>query len=86
MNSRTVDWLQEKMSFLLEEISNLKRARSESQGANEGPKNKYVKRSQLEEKRIQEYEKAQAEREKKKKEVCYFHCILFDLFSYNSEF
>lgn len=56
------------MSFLLDEISNLKRARSESQGnANDGAK-KYVKRSHFEEKRIKEYEKVQAEREQIKKE------------------
>jgi pre-mRNA-splicing factor 18 len=53
------------MSFLLEEISNLKRSRSDSQSND--PTKKYVKRSHFEEKRVQEYEKAQSERDLKRK-------------------
>jgi len=53
------------MSFLLDEISKLKRSRSAS--LSDQPQ-KYVKISHYEEKRIAEYQKAQAEKEQKKKE------------------
>ena len=55
------------MSFLLDEINSLKRTRSNSQATD--PSQKYVKRSHYEEKRVQEYEKAQRDREEKRKEV-----------------